>query len=81
MDILIAAVLLTGAQAAPPELEVKAPKKVCEMVQEIGSIRKRRVCYTEEERQQRRDRAQQIVDQHDRERQLIKDNAGDTPLP
>ena len=81
MDILIAAALLAGAQAAAPEVEVKAPRKVCELTQEIGSLRKRRVCYTEEQRQQRRDQAQQIVDQHDRERQLIKDNAGDTPLP
>ena len=81
MSVLLTLLLVAGS---PPEAVVKKPKMICERVHEVGSIRLKRVCVPAEESEAaaraRRDSAEQIRQQNDRERQLVKDNAGDVPL-
>ena len=87
MSFLLALTLAQAAAVAPvPTDEVVAkPKKRCELVSEIGSIRKRRVCTTEsqssEAARERRENARRILDQDHRDRQLVQDNYGEKPLP
>ena len=83
MSVLLT-LLLAGA--SPPEEVIvrNKPKMRCERVHEVGSIRLKKVCYPVEEAEaaarDRRRAAEQIRQQNDRERQLVKDNAGDVPL-
>lgn len=82
MSVLLTLLLAAGS---PPEtIVVKRPKMVCERVHEVGTIRSRRVCIPADQAEAaaraRRNAAEQIRQQHDKERQLIKDNAGDVPL-
>ena len=87
MSILLALILAQAAavQPVPPvDVIVGKPKKRCELVSEIGSLRKRRVCVTEADgkrsEEERRDAARRILEQNDREQQLVKDNYGEKPL-
>ena len=82
MSVLLT--LLLVASSPPEEVVVKKPKMVCERVHEVGTIRSRRVCVSADQAEaaarERRKSADQIRQQNDRERQLVKDNAGDVPL-
>ncbi len=79
-------ILLAAAAGDSPDIIVKKakPKMVCERVHEVGTIRSRRVCVpadqAEANARARRDNAERIRDQADREKQLVQDNMGDKPL-
>ena len=85
MSLLLAfALAQTAAVSTPADEVVAKSKKRCELVSEVGSIRKRRICTTEtdssETARARRDNARRILEQDERDRQLVKDNYGEKPL-